>query len=1104
MTNIKSNTPKALIPVTTTANSVELKRLLGNAHAPLKALEATVHTDGETIKSHGLVAKTDYVGSSKCPVDGTKTQKNWFISTGIYTSVYAERDIEQLVKVNQCFLDIDLADEGNMTDAEVDQVLKNLAATGYTVEDKKDAKKAGLLLNPAYTKSLCEKKATLLCEAIDATLGIKPNHVVYSGAGFHVHFVVATEDGWTDKGIQEVNAIATQRNIQFNVNARSNHHLFRKEKVQTTPSIYEAFFTISESVGIKCDAAPVDAGTRLTREIGQYNTKLSVTRVQTESIVPNVCRGEYFTAEEATAIINKVPELLNTAKSTAKVVKMVSKKQVSEERETWGVADDNFIISVNGEKMTVVELHTKLMDEDYDAPNGKQQGDSYKIEQCRMMWVTKKDGSLNAFINVLNRGKANQKLQFITPNLSTDKDYLVEGLEAGLKGYNIQAGKGTGVIKFFYAGIDSALRDFLNRNRNSRGEIKVAAEVFKEIIAKDPALADKFYYDDRLSEMYCRKSVLAFLNENLMANDLAFVQNQDEFILLSQDAVDAMQVYLGSKYGIGTHQNGFAKQLQIAIKGFKTVDTVATLIATLKHDGVLRVDTWLADLLGTPITSEMYPLICEYGRIWLLSLAASLTSQQADQEHLDFSVYPVLLGSQGAGKTSLAKEISLSSAKGLFDSNVATSLFGSISNFFGLKEGDRLHAVQSKLSIEIGEALESANKNHREDLKNFLTSPIMQGRKAYDSVWTKKPLRAYFCFSSNQYFPFSDKSGNRRFAVINLSDKQTCPTGEIDFKRLSDNDHELLKQLWSEAIARVSGNLVVQGHDRRERKGKDVESWLLSSKFYAVQAEHNLQFENQSEFELFCQDYITVGLKAVDTDWKTYGTLRKILAAAKNDGISNIPASFSTQSQILRSLGLEPVHGRNGNYYAPVSTKLSKQIVANLSATTQDNNKEINMVDVIVESKTKAAADEINAKDLMIEQLQKTIAEQAKMMAEMQAMQAKMMAEMRAMMMQQAPVTQEVKTQPTKTQAPVVQEGKNQPVKTQPTKMQHPIEQQLKEAVKTPMQLSQEFEDDEFDFDSVPEEKLQIKSSQLTIEEAVKARFASHTEEDDEDESGTN
>jgi len=70
--------------------------------------------------------------------------------------------------------------------------------------------------------------------------------------------------------------------------------------------------------------------------------------------------------------------------------------------------------------------------------------------------------------------------------------------------------------------------------------------------------------------------------------------------------------------------------------------------------------------------------------------------------------------------------------------------------------------------------------------------------------------------------------------------------------------------------------------------------------------------------------------------------------------------------------------------------------------------------------------------------------------------------------------------------------------------MQHPIEQQLKEAVKTPIQLSQEFEDDEFDFDSVPEEKLQIKSSQLTIEEAVKARFASHKEEDDEDESGTN
>lgn len=217
-------------------------------------------------------------------------------------------------------------------------------------------------------------------------------------------------------------------------------------------------------------------------------------------------------------------------------------------------------------------------------------------------------------------------------------------------------------------------------------------------------------------------------------------------------------------------------------------------------DGISRLDSWLSDHCG----SEDTPYTRAVGCIMLIGAV-----RRARQPGCKFDTMPVLVGSQGCGKSSAVRI--LAGDDEWFADHVP----------FNADAREVVEALSGHWFVEAGE-LHGLGKAGAERLKSFLSRQHDIGRAAFGRMSQSTPRRCVFVGTTNAATFLTDGTGNRRFLPVEV--------GTIDLEALSrDRD-----QLMGEAAAReAAGEAIFLPADlwavaAEEQDARRIESPIVS------------------------------------------------------------------------------------------------------------------------------------------------------------------------------------------------------------------------------------------------------------------------------------
>ena len=212
--------------------------------------------------------------------------------------------------------------------------------------------------------------------------------------------------------------------------------------------------------------------------------------------------------------------------------------------------------------------------------------------------------------------------------------------------------------------------------------------------------------------------------------------------------------------------------------------------------------------------------------MWLRQCICALHNSDAKPFSLDIVL--VLQGKQGIGKTRLLEALALD-----------TRYFGEGVSLDPRNKDSQIQAV-SKWICELGE-ISSTLKRDVDSLKAFISSPTDEIRLPYARSAIRYPRRTCFCGTTNESEFLADSTGNRRFAVIPLSDDV-----HIDYDK--DIKPFNFLQLWAQM------NAVVEGHRLTNRPYST--SFRLKPQTRAELEERNHSFEKKLKGEDEVRDVI--------------------------------------------------------------------------------------------------------------------------------------------------------------------------------------------------------------------------------------------------------
>ena len=172
----------------------------------------------------------------------------------------------------------------------------------------------------------------------------------------------------------------------------------------------------------------------------------------------------------------------------------------------------------------------------------------------------------------------------------------------------------------------------------------------------------------------------------------------------------------------------------------------------------------------------------------------------------------VLIGSQGIGKTTFVKIISMNEK------------FCSIGNYINFYDKDTSRRACSYWIVELGE-IETTLRSDIEKLKAFITNEVDEYRLPYGASDLTIIRRTSLIGTCNSFEYLIDRSGNRRFWTI--------PVVDIDLKRLSKFNAE---QLWGQIINETKND--IQGF----RLTKEEQN-----KLYERNTKHEKQLKGEAE-----------------------------------------------------------------------------------------------------------------------------------------------------------------------------------------------------------------------------------------------------------------
>lgn len=277
------------------------------------------------------------------------------------------------------------------------------------------------------------------------------------------------------------------------------------------------------------------------------------------------------------------------------------------------------------------------------------------------------------------------------------------------------------------------------------------------ILANDPALKGKFGYDVF--------SGLPKLRGDVPWRPKGSVDTSGRGTLWSDRDDAGLRWYMQTMWDYD-HTNNLLSALELCMQA-NAFHPVRDYLNSLEWDGTPRLDTMFIDFLGAKDNAYTRSAT----RKWMCGAVARIMTPGCKFDQA------IVLNSQeqGIGKSTFADVIS----KGWFSDST-----------INMNDKDGYAALHGSWIIELAE-LASTKRSDVETVKTFLSKREDTYRPAYSRRVDTFKRQCVFYGTTNETEYLRDRTGNRRFWVINVSQK-------LDIARL----REQVDQLWAEAVVR--------------------------------------------------------------------------------------------------------------------------------------------------------------------------------------------------------------------------------------------------------------------------------------------------------------
>jgi len=269
-----------------------------------------------------------------------------------------------------------------------------------------------------------------------------------------------------------------------------------------------------------------------------------------------------------------------------------------------------------------------------------------------------------------------------------------------------------------------------------------------------------------------------------------------------------------------TRQYRFSPSPEMCNKAVETLShsnkfhPVVEYLKSLEWDGVKRVDTWLLDFLGVPLTAYSKRV----ARWYLMGMV-----KRVMQPGCKFDYCLVLEGEQGRKKSSTFKIL-------------GGEWFGDTD--IDLNHKDSMSALRGKWLYEFSE-LGSLARAESTKQKSFLSRQVDEFRPVFGTREIKAPRQLVFGGSTNETEWNKDSTGGRRFWPITVNE-------EVDTEGL-----EMTRdQLFAEALVMVNEGLKNWPTAEEQKKIFDKEQFKRGISESFIEALHEHVMTHNGEFSL--------------------------------------------------------------------------------------------------------------------------------------------------------------------------------------------------------------------------------------------------------------